>query len=820
MTRFIFSNILSFALIVVALQASAQGTVEGIVLEETEQQAVEFSTVTLFKAADSTLIAGTTSNAYGKFVITNIPNGNYYAVIQFVGFKIQKVSGIQITGYSNVNVGKVVLVPSQKLLNEVVITEQRATVLQQADKQVFAASFFQTSQGGNATELLRNLPSISMNAEGDITLRGSSSFTVLLDGKPVQGDPSVILGQLPANAIENVEIMTTPSAKFDPDGKSGIINIVTKKGSVDGHYIALNLQPGLPSLRDYENEDKPVRFGGDLTANFRKGKWNVSLSTNYKRDDIAGYRVGEADTYLNGIKTSSPSKGERSYYSYSYGARLTATYEINNQNNIEAGFYAGKRSQFRKADIVYDQKRFVETTGELLNSLPYFNKNLRERKGDFIVSNIDYTHTFKHKGAITFSALYEKTILGGPTRNKNVNPENNSEVFNDANMQEDNPLDGVRFKADYTLPVGKKGKLETGYQYRYLLHKGNFIYSELNTSTGNWFIREEFSNQIRLTRHIHSLYSQFSNEIGRLNYSAGLRLEEVDRVLKDADVAKPYRFERLNLFPTANLQYSLPQEFKIKAGYSRRISHTTSNMMNPFPARRHSEVFEIGDPELLPEYIDVVEVGASKDFGNNSAFITFYYRNTENVINRVNNVYNDTILNRTFTNAGRAEAWGIEGGMDLKITSWWNLFVGGNLYWYSIHGNVYNENVNTSSVNYLVNSNTTFKILPTLMLQLTLNYTSRTVTAQGIDSRFLVPGAILKKTISKGQGSISIQWQNIDLGILETNEQHITTRGENYYSTTNYIQEVDIIRINFSYQLNKLTRKLRFTESEFGEKEF
>jgi len=803
---------------VITPQLFAQGSIEGIVIEQSEQP-IEFSSITLHKASDSTMVSGVVSGANGKFELTDIPEGNYYVVVQFLGFEIKEVSNV-LVGSKNTDIGKIILVPKQEVLNEVIVTAQKATVQQQLEKQVYTATNFQASQGGNAVEVLRNLPSLSVNAEGEISLRGSTSFIVLLDGKAIQGDPSVILGQLPANSIESIEILNTPSSKFDPDGKSGIINIVTKKGTTDGYYVMINAQGGLPSLRDYSNEEKPVRFGGDVTANIRHNKWNVSLSANYKRDDIAGYRDGEAETYVNGVFTTFPSTGERSYYSHSYGVRALAGYQINKTNSLETGFYAGKRSQFRKANIIYDQQRFLESTGEEINSLAYFNKNLRERKGDFVVTNLDYAHTFRNSSTIFISGLYEKTILGGPTQNTDVEPENNSQVYNDGSMEEHNPLDGVRIKTDYALPVGKKGKLEAGYQYRYLLHKGDFVYNQWDKSTDKWFVRDDLSNKIRLTRHIHAVYSQFSDELKKLSYSIGIRLEHFDRTLKDEGVENPYKLDRLNLFPSVNLQYKLPRDFMVKAGYSKRITHTTTNMMNPFPARRHSEVLEVGDPELLPEYIDAAEIGFVKDFKDNSTFINLYYRHTQNVINRVNTVYNDTILNRTFTNAGNATAFGLEGGIDLKITSWWSLFTGGNLYTYSIAGEVFDTSVDRNSVNYSVNGNTTFLIQPSLTLQLSVNYTSRTVTAQGVDSRFLIPSAVLKKVIAKGQGAISVQWQNIDMGLLETNEQRITTRGSDFYTSTNYIQEVDIIRVNVSYQLNKLAKKLKFTESEFGEKEF
>lgn len=794
-------------------------SVGGTVLEQGAQQPLEFSTVSLYRS-DSTFVTGTLTDSKGIFLLKDVKAGMYYLNVQFLGYEEKNMSGITIAKGQHVDAGEIALQPNRALLQEIEVRAEKMGAYHQIDKQVYTASQFQASQGGNAIEVLRNLPSLTVNSEGDIAMRGTTGFIVLLDGKAMQADPLVILNQLPANTLENIEIITTPSSKYDPDGKAGIINITTKKGATDGYYILANVQGGLPSVQDYGNERRPKRFGGDITANYRKAKWNTSLSANYKRDDIAGYRDGTAKTYVNNVYTDFPSVGERSYHSYSYGVRGSVAYQANKNNVIEAGFYAGKKSQFRKANILYQQQRVDETTGEIINAFDYFNKNLRERKGDFVVTNLDYTHTFSKGATLAVSGLYEKTILGGPTSNTDVNPEQHAQVYNEAYMDESNPLNGLRFKADYAKPVGKKGKFEAGYQYRYLLHKGDFVYSQRDPKNDAWFVRDDLSSSIRLTRHIHSLYSQFSNEVGRLSYTAGLRLEEVNRVLKDKSVADPYVFKRLNLFPSVNLLYPLGAGYKLKAGYSRRIAHTTSNMMNPFPARRHSETIEIGDPNLLPEYIDVAEVGGVKDFNTGSVFANVYYRNTQNVINRVNTLYNDTILLRTYTNAGDAHAFGLEAGVDVKLTAWWSVFAGGNVYTYNIRGAVFQADVNTSSVNYSVNANTTFRILPTLTLQWTVNYTSQTVTAQGVDSRFLIPTATLKKTMLKGQGSLSLQWQNIDLGVLGTNEQRITTSGADFYSSTNYIQEVDIVRLNFGFQLNKIGKKLKFTESEFGEKEF
>ncbi|MBC7921581.1 MAG: TonB-dependent receptor [Ferruginibacter sp.] len=794
--------------------------IEGKIVDQSEKQPLEFATVALHRSADSTLVGGVVSDADGHFRLEKLSAGRYYLAIGFLGYDSRKVAGVNLAADQQLNLGTVPLSAGQQLLDELIVRGEKATSYHKIDKQVYNAARFGSSQGGTATDVLRNLPSVAVNGEGEVTVRGSGGFTVLIDGKPVQSDATTILSQLPANSIENVEVITAPSSKYDPDGKAGILNITTKKGTTNGLYLVTNAQVGLPSVETYGNAARPRRFGGDFTANYRKDRWDLSLGANYKRDDIAGYRDGEAETDGGSVRTTFPSLGERSYRNYTYALRATAAYQINPRHSVAAGFYGGKRTQYRRADLLYRQRRADAGTGAPIDALDFFNKNLRERKSDFAIANLDYTRRFADRSTLTLSGLYEKTQLGGPTDNRNVKPADESQLINRSLMEEDNPLDGFRFKADYVRPVGKQGRLEAGYQYRYLLHRGEFRYLELDLGTGAWLVRPDLSNAIRLTRHIHSGYGQYADRVGKLNYSAGLRLEYTDRVLNDASTPAPYVFERWNLFPSVNLLYDLGRSYQLKAGYSRRITHTTTNEMNPFPARRHSEVLEVGDPTLLPEYTDAAELGGIKSFGNGSLFANFYHRGTRHVINRVNSVYSDTILNRTYTNAGQATAWGLELGTDLKLTKWWNWYAGGNAYRYAIEGAVFNREVNRRGFNYSFNVNTTFRLRPTLSLQGSVNYLSRTVTAQGEDSRLLLPAATLRKILLDGRASLSLQWANIDLGWLGSNQQRIATRGDGFYSSTNYIQEVDIFRINFSYQLNKLARKVKFTESEFGEKEF
>ncbi|MCC5927934.1 MAG: TonB-dependent receptor [Cyclobacteriaceae bacterium] len=795
-------------------------TLKGMVLDGKTQKPVEYASVALFTESDSSLVAGVVSEEDGTFQLNGNAQNTYYLEIRFMGFQTYRQGGIKVEGRNRtVDVGKIALISGDEILEGIEVRGDRQQSLHSIDKQVYKADQFQAAMGGTAVDILRNMPAISVNAEGDILMRGTGGFLVLLDGKPVQGNAMVLLNQLPANAIDDIEIITSPSAKYDPDGKSGIIHIKTKKGSTDGVYFIVNTRLGAPSIETFGNEKVARRYGTDFTFNLRKNKWDLSIGADYKRDDIAGYRDGEVETLRGDTLTSFPSLGERSYRRESYSGRIAATYTFNPKNAISASVFAGKRSELRTADILYDQTRTIVGNEAPFERFQYFNANLRERIGDFFIGSIDYNHVFDNKSTLSASALYERTILGGPTHNLNLNPLNFLDTLEYQVMDEYNPLDGFRFNLDYVLPLQNNARLEMGYQFRYLFHLGEFSYNEKVLGSPEFISRPQFGGNIDLQRTIHSLYTQYTGKTGKLDYSAGLRLEHTDRLLSEED-GTSYPLELLNLFPSVNLLYDLGNNYSLKAGYSRRIERTTTSMMNPFLARRHSEVLEEGDPELLPEFIDAIEVGIVKEYDQHSFFANAYYRRTLNVINRVNSVFNDSILYRTFTNAGVGQAYGIEAGTELKPTRWWKLFAGGTLYQYAVEGRLMGEFLSQNSLNYSVNLNTTFQLLPSLNMQFNLNYLSRTVTIQGEDSRFFMPNLSINKSILKDQGAITLQWMSMGMGWLNSNQQRITTSGSQFFTTTNYIKEVDMVLINFSYRINELSKKLKFSQSEFGDKEF
>ncbi|WP_027136429.1 outer membrane beta-barrel protein [Gaetbulibacter saemankumensis] len=834
-----FKNTISvFFLLFISHLTLAQIT--GKIIDAENGSPLEYATAALYKQSDASLVTGVITNSEGMFVIDNVKTGNYYLEASFLGYKPSRKTNIQINKKrALLNLGTFNLILGSEL-NEVVINAERSAVVHKIDRQVFDTKTYQNSQGGNAVDVIKNLPSITMNGQGDISVRGSQGFSVLINGKPTQGDASTILSQLPANALESVELITAPSAKYDPEGKGGILNVITKKGATNGTFAQVNLRGGFPSIEPYDTKVAAQRFGGDFTVNTKNDIWNVSLGASYQRNDKTGRREG--DMYIINTPedktTFLPSDGERSFDEISYNGRFNIDFKPNEADNFSLGFFAGKHTKDRLADIVYYDNHAVSPIGSdnRLYTFAYYNHNLRIRKGDFALGSFDYSHEFKNDSKISTSFLYEYTFLGGPTENDNLgHPDNSIEYQREYNTN-DNPLHGTRFNLDYKFRPYEFGVIETGYQFRDLDHTGEFVYER----DGN--LVPEFSSDIELNRTIHSGYVQLTGNKSNWDYAAGVRLESMDRsyteALRSETVANRYGYDFVKLFPSASVKYAVNDKTDLKAAYSKRVERTTTFKMNSFAEREHSEVFEQGDNKLLPEFIDLAEIGVTKKIkGGNSVYATAYYRHVENVINRVNTLaYEqngaiiDSIINRVYSNVGRSNALGLEVGATIKPTKNWTNIIGANIYNYDIKGELVFQHrdgierrydVDTESTIYSINFNSTYNFWKNASLQFTFNYLSNRVTAMGEDSRFYSPNLTFKKSFLDNRLSATLQWQNIDMGMLNSNEQRITTsRANQFYTTTNYVYEVDMVSLNLSYTFNHSKNKAKFIDSEFGKREF
>lgn len=819
MNKFLFFYLLLFASCLCSAQIS--GTTK-----DNLDKPVEYATVSLFNALDSTIVSGKITDKNGEFEIDKPSIGNYYLKCSFVGFESVLVSNIIITKKtSKIELSPISLSIGSKL-KQVTIVGEKSVFSNKMESQSFNADQFENSVGGTALDVIRNLPSVNINIEGDISLRGSNGIIILIDGKLIQGDPKNLIAQIPANAIDKIELITSPSAKYDSEGKSGMINIITKQGKTNGTYFQVNTKGGFPSVENYGNDVYHQRYGADFTFNKKTDKLNLSMSVSYLRNDLGGRRIGEVHTVKNDTTRYLNSLGERSFDKKNINGRLDFQYELDSSNQLHFGLFAGKRKKDRLADITYNNYSLENSNSLELNPFQYFNHNLRTRTGDFALGSFDYNHVFKNKTVVKTSFLMEYTLLGGPTTNQNISLSNPSEIYQDEYNTNDNPLLGTRINVDYSNIETNLGNLEFGYQFRNLTHKGDFIYERKNPTSEIFELVSEFSSEVNLQRTIHSTYGMLVGSKSKWNYNFGIRVEQMKRELQLKDksglIDTSYSYNFLKPFPTAIISYDVNSKSKIKFTYSKRVQRTTTFKMNPFPEREHSETLEQGDPSLLPEFIDNIEIGYDNSFSDKFSFFSnLFFRKTNNLINRVNNVYNDSILNRIYSNVGNSYLYGLELGLQLKPIKKWSNYFGGNIFYQDITGEFDNRPVNTNAMVYSFNCNSTFKFNSSSSIQFGLNYLSQRITAQGEDSRFYLPSLTFKKSYLDNSLVMSLQWLNMDMGLINSNEQRITTSRENsFFTTTNYVYEVDVFLLNLSYNFNKSKSNTNFIKSEFGDREF
>ncbi len=816
---------IQFFLLVSVTTLAQNSGLSGTVQDAMNGEPMEFASVAIYHTSDSSLITGTVTDTLGRFQINQLLHGDYFIRTQFLGYEINQSANFTLDARQNLNLGVIPLEPSSQLVEEVTITGTRINVMNKLDRQSYQADQFESAKGGSAVDLLKNMPSVALNGLGEITVRGSTGFLVLINGKPVLTDAQTALGQLPANMVSSVEIITSPSAKYDPDGKAGIINITTKTGAANGSGLQLNAGYGLPSTTDFGNDRVALRHSMEVLYNYRKNKWDLSVGGNYNRNDLAGYREGDAYTenVADNKMTRFPSDGERSFNRYNYAARAAITYTVDPNNIISMGIFSGKRYQERDANLFYSNSTWALDSQVNIADNPYYNANKQIKQGTFTLGNVDYTHLFANQGSLVVSFLYEYDNLHGTTHNRNLT-EPGGTIIQYVQNPYQKPINGYRFRLDYSVPLGN-GTLESGYQFRYDSQDGNFDYL-ITPEDPDQPDLDRFRGTALSINQIHSAYSQFSETHEKLEYVVGLRYEYAKRTVDLSVDPITHVLNLSNLFPSASLLYSIHPGLSIKAGYSRRIQRSTNNQLNPIPEREHSETLEIGDPDLLPEYINLAEIGLTRKFEQGgSIFITAYYRASKNPVQRVNSVYADTILNRVYTNVEKGSAVGFESVADLHPARWWALYLGLNVYNQMYHGELKilddpPVQIENSGWVYSINANTTFYITPSFSVQANVNYLSRRPTAQGEDSRYLIPNLSVKKSFFDNRLTASIHWQNIDLGMHQTNRQRITTRGEDFYTTTNYIYETDVVMLNLSYSINFNKATAKLPTSEFGEKEF
>jgi outer membrane receptor protein involved in Fe transport len=764
---------------------SQQGTITGRVFVQGDG-AMEYANVALYRSGDSSLVTGTVTDTEGQFELKKIPFGRYHLEVDFIGFKKKTIPGIAITRNTpRQALGKLFLEETSQNIEGVEVTASRPKVNYQVDKKVIQVGQDYTAQGGSAVQVLESVPSIQVDIEGNVELRGSSNFRVLVDGKPSVLDGSEALQQIPAGMIDNIEIVTNPSAKYDPEGTAGIINVIMKEGEGSG----LN---GM--VRTSGSTSGSLEGGVNLNYGLTD-RLNLTTSIQYRdfKFDMTGLDEREnfgTDT-ISHIDQSMENAMNRKTYSVEAGL----DYSITKSSSISLSGGLGSFGFGREGTI-----RTGIYTDPVSNSNYETTQSLFDLENDYFDVNLDYQKHFDSKQHKVNVSLYYSG-----SENQDINTSEIAQTDEDWEQitdqgrsfrtRETGNEDQLRAKIDYTLPTSI-GKLEAGYQGRY--NRQNYQYTLQNQVDDQWIDEGNGRNNADFSRSIQALYTTYSGKLMGIDFQLGIRGEYTDRLLEQQTLDDQYRIRRFDVFPSAHFTRRFSQKDQLFASYSRRINRPGSWYLDPFRRFRDQYNARTGNPGLQPEYTDSWEAGYKKIFGKTVATLEAYHRNTANGITRTQQPTDDELMIHTVENIQRVQSTGLEFSLNTPIYKWWNLTLTGNFYRYSINGDVVEADVLQTGNHWNARYNSTFKLPTGTRIQLTGNYRGPTITPQGEREGFFMAGAAIKQSLIKDKLSLTVNGMDLFQG--RKREMMLSGSGfENYILRQ---RESPVITFSLSYTIN------------------
>ena len=825
------------------------GSISGVVNDSDAGTGVPFASVSLLQEGNEVPVAGTVSGLEGEFTLSGLSFGTYSLRISFIGYETEIVESVAVAEAApSVSIGAIRLSPLKVQLEEVVVSATALTAVSGLDRRSYRAADFETARGGTAADVLNRLPSVSVSPEGDVSVRGTTDFMVYLNGRPTQIEPSVLLAQIDAGTIESIDIITVPTARYDAQGKGGIININTKARGARGFSLSANaLGGGAP----WGNRTDPYsgyhlnddRYSGGINLMFSDERLTLYGGLNYSRRDVNASRTGDArilnpenNTYKHMV-----ADGMKPEWYENFSASLGGDLNLSNQSLLSASYYYGSRTEGRQAFYLYNIFT-ADVDKQPVAGIPadeqwIFNPNEGIRKGVFHTVSVDYSHTFSPSARLTLSGLYEHSVLTHDIDNPNIEysiltGETGGHLLH--YRQSDNtPLDGLRFSADFTRDISPSATLNVGFQPQYFAIAGGFDYDTLNILTDTWGAYTDLENSIDMRRVILAGYADFSGTRGKLRYKAGLRLEHTDQVLEidnpdyftifDRPTSRVNEQNYLDWFPSLHLSRPVSDAANLSFAASRRISRAPVKNMAPFLYRRHLEVYVVGDPALKPEYINTVELSYGRSIGNHRVTLTGFFRGVDNAVFRVNTVFvEEMVLIRSFTNAGNTTAAGAELNANLELSPKARLFLGGSLYDYHVQADIFGYREDQSRLSWNLKGSANITVATGLRLSADFDVISAQVTAQGRNEmRYIANAAVSYSPPKYRSWNVTLR----GLNLLNSNIRELHTRAYNaegiqiFYQDTEFYFYGPIAELGVSYNLN-WKGPVRKAESEFGRGEF
>lgn len=768
-----------------------KGFIKGKIVDSSSKIAIEFATVALFRARDTMMVGGTTTNAKGEFEIPVRFYGQFLLKAEFLGYEKTDLGKVSPTeAQPDVELGTILLKKKMLDLKEVQIEGQKSDVELAIDRKIYNVEKDITSSTGSAAEVLQNIPSVSVDMDGKVSLRGSENVRILIDGKPssLTGiSRSNILETIPGSNIEKIEVITNPGAKYDPESMAGIINIVLKKQDQKG----LN---GMVSL----NYGTWNRYTGNLNLNYARGKWN--FFGNYDLRAVESIRTSKSER--TSFNTDSlpvlKSNSETTRSGLNQILRVGMDFKPNTKNSFTYSTMIRNSDPANESEIVYRsfdnysnpgpvQTRNNDISGNdkgLDNAINY--KRILKNNNHFLTFDFQQSYSEENDNSNSVDKYYDSSmnLISGDDYKQLINSYGDKTTW--------------LFQTDYVQPLLSGAKFEAGLKSNLRETNVGVKYQEFLSDFDVYALDGNKSNDFRYEEQTHAGYTSYSDVVRGIKYQLGARVEGTITDATLVTTGENTKKEYIDVFPSAFFSHEFLNKTTLQLSLSRRINRPNLEQLNPFSNYSDPINFRTGNPFLKPEYSLAYEFSYLRFWKAYTLNSTLYYRSTDNVIRRIRRIDDSGVSITTFENLSNSDAFGIEGSANAKFNNIVRMNASVNFSRQIVDGGNLGPSFKTDSYNWSGRFGSTVTPVKGFDIQLSINYRSPHETPTGKVKSMYFADISMRKEVIKGKGNVSLRVSDP----LNTQKFRIETIGRNYYQYDEFKRDSRAIYLGFSYKFN------------------
>lgn len=769
--------------------------VTGRIISAADNAPIEFASLVLFNANDSTPVNYTASDANGEFVLSLKEPGAYYLSISFIGYKPLQTAPFNVSATERtVRLGTIRLEEDEQVLSEVVVTGRKRQVVYKLDRQVIEAADILSAAGGTAADILLQSPSIRVDAQGEITFRGSSGFRVYVDGRPSSLSGTAALEQVSIGQIENIEVLTTPSARHDADGAVGIININTKKGDLEGWSGMVNLMGSSVLSRN-----------ADFLLTYRERDFRWQLSGEASRRFVVSDYDQEKTIITPELITFDHSTGTRERHTAWY--YLKSSFDWFKDNTTwTAALMGGYRDRWRGGELHYEDTYEAVPSGEIthgsFDGKDFVHLYESHWRGDVGVEH-NFTDREGHKLTASLYGLYE----GGAMENFQTDlwDMQGDQAQGHRAWEYEYRFTG-QLNADYAYPFANEtGKFESGYQLFSYTEDGDYTIDLFEPERNEFVRRDDLYNKYLFRRDIHALYAMVSDEQARFGYQLGLRGEYTYRKLGNNFEWARHTRRRFDLFPSVHLSYAVNERSTVRAAYTRRITQPELFYMEPYVVYVDYHTAQRGNPFIKPEYTNSVEGGYVHTLGNsNTLSATLFHRARTDKIERLRVPYHTSVTLDSMANVGNDYSTGLELAANLQVTRKWTLDANTSYYFYRIK-NEFKVDDDEESWNWQLAVNNNVDVGRNTRARLEAYYVGPMVSTQGRVDGFFYLNLAARQQFPKQNLTAGLVIQDI----LSTAKYINTRSGVGMETHTKIFPRSPLFTATLTYTFNNFRQQQR-----------